>query len=373
MEESEQSRTEPATPYKRSEARRRGQVAKSIDFNTMVILAGFSAVLSGGAAGGIARLAASCRALLIASGETGVQGGLAAVLAEFSRCLLAVMIPVCVAAILLAVVANLVQTGPVLSSDPIKPQLSRLNPIAGFKRVYSRRLLVEAVKALFKLGCFAAVTGGFFAAIWPLLPNLMSGDALFEAGWFAAEAKVLVFRILLILVIVGLLDILWSRWQYGRQLMMSRRDLKEEIKRREGDPHVRQRIRELQRENLKQAGSLRRVPDADVLITNPTHVAVALAYDRSSMSAPRIIARGADLWAAQMKAKARQHGVTILERRSLAQRLYTLGSIDQPIPPETYLDVAQVYAELPRTRATLLSGTSGRRRAGGAPRGGVPG
>ncbi len=372
MEESEQNRTEQATPFKRSEARKHGQVAKSLDFNTMVTMAGFSAVLSGGAAFGIAQLAASCRALLIASGESDGPGGLSAVFPEFSRCLLTVMLPVCIAAVLLAVVANLVQTGPVLSSDPIKPQLSRLNPIAGFKRVYTKRLWIEALKALVKLGCFGAVTVGFFSAIWASLPNLMSGDALFEAGWFAAQAKTLVFRILLVLAIIGLLDILWSRRQYSRQLMMSRRETKDEIKRREGDPLVRQRIRELQRENLKQARSLRRVRSADVLITNPTHVAVALAYDRATMHAPRIIALGADLWVAKMKAKARQHGITILERHSLAQRLHKLGVIDQPIPPETYLDVAHVYAELPRTRATLLAGSSVPRASAGVQRGGTP-
>jgi len=101
-----------------------------------------------------------------------------------------------------------------------------------------------------------------------------------------------------------------------------------------------------------------------VLITNPSHIAVALAYDRATMQAPRIIAMGADLWAAEMKTKARQHGITILERRSLAQRLYKLGVIDQPIPPETYLDVAHVYAELPRTRATLVAGATAPRASG---------
>jgi flagellar biosynthetic protein FlhB len=370
MEEAEQDRTEQATPHKRSEAHKRGQVAKSLDFNTMVIMAGFCVVLGSGAAFGMAQLAASCRALLLAAGESSQPSGLSAVFAEFVRALVTVMLPVCVAAVLLAIVANLAQTGPVLSSDPISPDLSRLNPLVGFKRVYTKRLWIEALKALVKLGAFTTITVGFFTTIWPALPNLMSGDALFEASWFAAAAKTLVFRILLVLAIIGLLDILWSRWQFSRQLMMSRRETKEEVKRREGDPFVRQRIRELQRENLKQSRSLRRVRSADVLITNPTHIAVALAYDRATMHAPRIIAMGADLWAQQMKTKARQHGILILERRTLAQRLFQLGAIDQPIPPETYLEVAHVYAELPRTRATLLAGGSVRRAAGqhgGAP------
>jgi flagellar biosynthesis protein FlhB len=366
MQEPEQSRTEQASQHKRSDARKRGQIAKSLDFNTAMIMTGFCALITAGASFGLTELGTSCRALLIAASQAPDQAAIMAALAEFTRALAMVMVPVCAAAFLFAVVANLVQAGPVLSADPVKPQWSRLNPVSGFKRIYTKRLLVEGLKALLKLGCFVAITFGFFSAVWPSMPVLMSGGgALFVLGWFAAQAKTLVFRILLALIIIGLLDILWSRWQYARQLMMSRREMKEEVKRREGDPLVRQRLRELQRENLKQARSLGRVRDADVLITNPSHFAVALAYDRQTMTAPQIVARGADLWANQMKAKARRHGVTILERRSLAQRLYRLGAIDQPIPAETFLDVAHVYAELPRTRATL--------QVGAAPRSGVLG
>jgi flagellar biosynthetic protein FlhB len=355
MQEAEQNRTEQATPFKRTEARKRGQVAKSLDFNAMLIMAGFCALLTQGADRSLSRIATSFHALFVAAGEAAEAATLAAALVEFSRTLVAVMLPVCVAAILLATAANLIQMGPVLSADPIKPQFSRLNPVTGFKRIYNKRLLIEGAKALIKLALFSAIAFGFGAAVWPTFPDLFNGDALFSAGWFASHAKTLVVRILLALMVLGLLDVLWVRWQYARQLMMSRREVKEEIKRREGDPLVRQRLRELQRENLKQARSLGRVREADVLITNPTHLAVALAYDRATMRAPQIIARGADLWAEEMKAQARQHGVMLLEHRSLARRLFKSGTVDQPIPVETYLEVAQVYATLARTRATIIS------------------
>jgi flagellar biosynthesis protein FlhB len=366
MQEPEQNRTEQATQHKRSDARKRGQVAKSLDFNTMLIMTGFAAVLSTGAASGVMRLEESCRALLIAAAHADEAATLWAALQAFSGSLMAMMLPICVAALLLAITANVIQAGPILSADPIKPDFNRLNPIGGFKRVYTKRLLVEGLKALIKLACFGAITTAFFTLVWPMLPDLQNGDAIFQLGWFAAQARTLVFRILLVLLIIGLLDILWSRWQYSRQLMMSRREVKQEIKRREGDPLVRRRLRELQRENLKQARSLGRIRKADVLITNPTHVAVALAYDRATMTAPQVVARGAGLWAAQMKVNARRHRVTILERRPLAQMLYKLGAIDRPIPVETYMDVAQVYAELPRTRATLLSGALSAAQPAGA-------
>jgi flagellar biosynthetic protein FlhB len=127
--------------------------------------------------------------------------------------------------------------------------------------------------------------------------------------------------------------------------------MKEEVKRREGDPLIRQKIRELQRENAKQARSMSRLPEADVLITNPTHFAVALRYARNEMDAPVVIAKGADNWAAEMRKLARTHSVPILERRRLARELFAKGRIDQPIPFESFVEVARVYAELARMRA----------------------
>jgi flagellar biosynthesis protein FlhB len=356
MAEPEYSRTEQATPHKRTEARNKGQVARSLDFNTLVIM--FSAPHA------LNELANACKVLFVAAADGGSTLTLASALHEFVRSLTSVMLPIMIVAMLLAVVANVVQTGLILSSEPVKPQLTRLNPVAGFKRIYNRRVLVEGMKAILKLCVFAAIAVSFFRSIWPSVPDLLDGDVPEQVGWFASHAKTLALRLVLALLVIGLLDILWSRWQYAKQLMMSRREMQEEVKRREGDPLIRHRLRELQRENLKQTRALGRVSEADVLITNPTHVAVALAYDRTTMLAPMVIARGADLWAAQMKAKARRHGVVILERRSLAQRLYRQGIVDQPIPQETYIDVARVYADLSRARATLVSGEPAARQAG---------
>ena len=131
---------------------------------------------------------------------------------------------------------------------------------------------------------------------------------------------------------------------------MSRREMKEEVRRREGDPHIRARIRELQRENLKQSRSLGRIPDADVLITNPDHVAVALQYVRGEMTAPHIIAKGGGLWVERMRSVARLQGIPILERRPLARHLYKHGAIDRPVPAESYVDVARLYADVAADR-----------------------
>ncbi len=136
--------------------------------------------------------------------------------------------------------------------------------------------------------------------------------------------------------------------------MMSRRELREEVKRREGDPQVRAKLRELQRENLRQTRSMKRLPDADVLITNPDHVAIALRYVREQTAAPVVIAKGVNTWAQQMKVLARTHQIPIYERRSLARALLKRGSIDRAIPVECYVDVARIYADLEASRRRLV-------------------
>jgi flagellar biosynthetic protein FlhB len=250
-----------------------------------------------------------------------------------------------------AVLATLLQTGPVFTFAPLKPKFERINPVAGLKRVFNKRVLFEGFKTCLKLGLFAAILYGFFAGVWPLLPAAASADTSVQVGFLAATGGALLFRLGLALLIIGVLDLAYVRWQFAKQMMMSRRELKEEIKRREGDPLVRQKLRELQRENLKQARSLGRVPEADVLITNPEHLAIALRYVSGEMSAPHVIAKGADAWAVEMKAIARRHDIPAFERRSLARQLFRSTQLDRPIPFEAFVDVARVYAEAASERA----------------------
>jgi flagellar biosynthetic protein FlhB len=143
---------------------------------------------------------------------------------------------------------------------------------------------------------------------------------------------------------VALLDFGYVRWDFAKRMMMSRREMREEHKRREGDPKVRARIRELQREMRKRSGALKRVPDADVLITNPQHIAVALRYRPEELPAPRLIAKGAGDLAARMKLLARRHGVPVVENRPLARRLFLRGGLDAAIAQEEYPQVARVLA-----------------------------
>jgi len=351
MAEQEQNRTEKATPFKLAEARKQGQVARSMDFNSFAMVFALLFVLIA-LGGSVAMKVASLSSwLLQQSGTLKLEGpGEAVWFADVLKALLGIVVPIAAVGIVFAVVANLIQIGPIFTFVPLKPKFERINPIAGFKRIFNKKMLFEAFKTLVKFCFFVWILWAFFRSLWPTLPAAMSIDTAVIAAYLSQNGLSLLFRLGLAMLLIASLDFAFVRWTFSKQMMMSRREMKEEVKRREGDPLVRAKIRELQRENLKQAQSIGRVPEADVLITNPEHLAIALRYVRDEMSAPHVIAKGADAWAAEMRAMARKHGVPVLERRSLARQLFRSAQLDRPIPVETFLDVARVYADVAADR-----------------------
>ena len=350
-EQQDQDRNEPATPYKREEARRRGQVAKSLDTNSLAVLV---AALAGISISGRRLLGEGARSfehlLALSSGISfdlqhltlWMHGVVGTVLASLAPLFLLVMAA--------GILINLLQTGPIFSFFPLKPDVQRLNPVQGFKRIYSTKALFEALKSLIKLGLLSTVTA---TAIIGLLPSIVAMTGAQPKGYpllVMGFAESLGFKLILALALVALLDLLYVRWDYAKRMRMSRREQRDEVKRREGDPHIRAKRRELQREASKRSGSLHRVPDADVLITNPTHLAVALKYERGQSLAPRCIAKGAGETALRMKEMARRSGVMVLERRPLARTLFEEVSVDALIPESLYEPVARVYAEIAATQ-----------------------
>jgi len=343
----EQNKTEQATPFKLSEAKKRGQVAKSLDCNSLFIVAGLLIALVGWARQGCMQLAALCRQLFDVSGQLTLDAGNSpAMLSTLANASLGVLLPFAGIGIACTILANVLQTGPIFSFVPLQPKFERLNPAAGFKRLFNKKMLFEALKSVLKLIFFGTVAATFLRALWPALSTMAAEGAREQLQWLADNTVGLLFRLLLALLVVAILDLALTRWLFARQMRMSTREVKEEVKRREGDPLIRAKIRELQREALKQARSQRRVPEADVLITNPQHLAIALRYDRSRMNAPEIIAKGADAWAQQMRATAAKHGIPQFEHRRLARVLFRRGVLDRAIPTESFVDVAHIYASL---------------------------
>jgi len=343
MAEQEQNRTEPATPYKLAEAKKRGSVAKSLELGALLTM--FSVLLLGYVWGldmieKKLRLDAAvlAQAHLLNFDSATVVSWLSRVLAET----LNIILPLFLLVMVLGILASMLQTGPVFTFFPLKPDVQRLNPIAGFKRLFSMRVLFELGKTLVKLALFTWLL--YFLA-QQLIPDLLSMLDMEPAAYLKKNLSLAIgvaFKILMLLALIALLDILYTRWSFQDKMKMSRRELKQEIKNREGDPRVRSRLRELQRELLKRSKAVRRVPEADVLITNPVHLAVALLYHREEMQAPQVIAKGSGELVEHMKALARRHRVPVVENRALARQLFLKAEVGQMIPEALYPQVARI-------------------------------
>lgn len=342
-EQQDQDRSEAATPFKLQEARKRGSVAKSVDTSALLVLATAAFVLHFSASGIVDRQLGMYAGLL--SGAHGMSFALDDIpvylVRILSECLLT-LLPLLLPVVGIALLGNFVQTGPVFSFFPLKPDLDRINPVSGFRRLFSMRLLVEGVKTVIKCALFAAVLYAVVVDALPVLLQTLSMPAPAAARVLHSGASTLVFRLTLVLLLIAAIDAVYSRWDFSKRMRMSRRDIRDEIKRREGDPRVKSRLRELQREAVKRAASLGRVKDADVLITNPVHLAVAIRYARAEQDAPVVVAKGAGFLAARMRAVARRHRVPVMENRRLARALFHRVALDRAVPAEHYVAIARI-------------------------------
>ncbi len=343
MAEQDQNRNEAATPHKLQEARKRGSVPKSLDVNSLVVLASAVAALY------FWGHHIANNELLLASGIfsnmhqiTFEPHELAGYLVQLIAETLIALAPLFLLLMVLSVLANFFQIGPVFSFFALKPDFDRVNPVAGFKRIFSMKLLMESVKTVLKFLLLGAV---LYFAITDSIPKLIMTFQVNPASIGLVLFPLLVgmlFKLLLALTAIALLDLMYSRWDFTKRLRMSRREVTDEHKRREGDPRIKSRLRELQREAVKRAKSLGRIKDADVLITNPTHFAVAIKYDRQEMDAPVLIAKGAGFLAGRMRAIARRHRVPIIENRLLARHLFHHVQIEHPVPAKHYDILARI-------------------------------
>lgn len=349
-----QERNHSATPHKLREARKRGEVAKSIEATYALVLAAFLTVcMSVGPSLAQSELAIARRAMTgIAPGDWSVDYVAGWTVHLISACV-QVLAPLFLALVCVIVIASVAQTGGVFSFVPLTPDFKRLNPAAGLKRLFSLRMLYEAARGLLKLAILTAIA---WSAIRHAIPDLMKlglVDARGHAAVVLSDFIPLLVKLLIGIVLIALIDILYTRWDYAKKMRMSHRDITDEHKQREGDPRVRNRHRQLRNELLQQSQSAARVPEADVLITNPTHIAIALSYQHGSMPAPKLLAKGRGEVAAQMRALARQHNIPVVENPPLARALFKRAHADQFVPEDLFPLVAKilvwVYA-MDRTR-----------------------
>lgn len=345
--DTELDRNEAATPHKRAEARKRGQAAKSADVVSALV---FAAAVAWLYASGFDALRAQFtfdRALLARAAAAPAQPRelwdlVAAAIAQLLRAVLP-LAAVCMAA---GVAGNLAQTGVLLSTHPLEPDWSRLHPMTGLKRLFSLRTLFDAARACLKLGALALVLGLALDAALPALARTSALPAAAQAAALVDAVARVGLQIALALALVAAIDLVWTRREFAKRLRMSRREIREEHKHREGDPRVRARLRSLGRELLERTRALARTRDADVLVTNPTHYAVALAYRHGEMAAPKLVAKGAGQMAWAMRKLAARHRIPVVQNRSLARALYAEAGLEQEIPSRHYAQVARLMVWL---------------------------
>jgi len=350
MAEQEQDRTEAASPFKLSEAKKRGNVAKSMDLNSVLVIGALLACLQLWAGGAALEQARLSRVLFLQAGSFHFSPTQAwqwigtAVLQT-----MVVVVPLFGAVMLAGALSSFIQHGPVFSTQPLKPDFNRINPVMGFKRIFSKRALFDLGKSLVKLALFTWMLAVTVRDLLPLLVQMLFTNPHAYGTRVLGQVGGLIFKLLLVMLAVALLDLLFTRWEYADKLRMSRREVKDEHKQREGDPKVRARIRELQNEMRSKSRALRNVPKADVLLTNPTHIGVALMYRHGEMAAPAVVAKGSGELVEKMKALARRHGVTIVENRKLARALYELDLHDT-VPEGHYAEVARILVWIQQAR-----------------------
>jgi len=347
-EDTGQNRSEAPTQRRREKARKEGQVATSADLSTgLLLLAGTFALWIGGEAFG-ELLLRMVRSSLLYTPRTEWGVPQTSVLAKDAAVQgLRVVGPLLAVLFVIGAAAGVAQAGFHVSSKPLTPDWGRLSWGKGWKRLFSTRSLARGVSSVAKVSAVALLV------LWVLRHQV---DHISTAGHGTVEratalgwrlAVLLGLAIAAALVVVGLLDYLFQRWRHEQDLKMTRRELEEERREEEGDPHMRARIRKLQRE-VGQQRMMQDVPNATVVVTNPTHISVALQYERGLMSAPKVVAKGADLLAMQIRRIAERHDVPILERKPLAQALYLAVDVGQEIPAEFYHAIAEILAHIYR-------------------------
>lgn len=341
-EDDQGDKTEDPTEHRREETRRKGNVARSMDLNAAGLMLAVAAVLLSMGPGLTIAIAEMMRNSLGGSAWVDIDGPfVAGHFMDLGGWALRQVLPIMVMLMLAALFLNVVQVGFQLTPEALMPKWGRLNPLEGLKRIVSPAGMVKLLVSLGKIVVLITIATLYVTAQLPALQalsELAPGQILAHIAHFTVE---LAFWLAIALVALALLDFTWQKWKFEQDLKMTKQQLRDEMKNMDGDPHIRHRRREAHRK-LAQARDLNRVKQADVIVTNPTHISVALKYDPQTMEAPSVVAKGADEIALQIRKIAAAHGIPIVERRELARSLYASVKVGHPVPVEMY----EVFVEI---------------------------
>ncbi|MGE6753097.1 flagellar biosynthesis protein FlhB [Rossellomorea sp. NPDC071047] len=343
-------KTEKATPKKRDDARKKGQTAKSQDVNTAIILLAvflfltFSASYIGNIVFDLFNQTFQ-EYMLMELTENTVQ----VITMDIMKELALLLGPIMIVALLAGLFSNYIQVGVMFTTKPLEPKLEKIDPIKGFKRIFSLRAIVELLKSILKISFVGAIT---FVILWMNIEQVLSlsfksvGDSLATMASLTVQMGIAASLALLFL---SLFDFLYQKYDFEKNIRMSKQDLKDEHKNIEGDPLIKSKIKQRQRE-MAMRRMMQEVPEADVVITNPTHFAIALKYDENKMDAPYVVAKGVDYLAQKIKYIANENDVVMVENRPLARSLYDSAEIGDAVPEEFFKAVAEILAYVYRIK-----------------------
>lgn len=351
-------KTEKATPKKRREARKKGQVFQSREISvTLVLLFAFISlrVFGGNIYQQLAEFMKKVFTEYPQIEDLYMPDILVRVFIDGILVFFRAVGPILLTALITGLIISYAQVGFLFTLETLKPNFNRINPISGMKRLFSLKGLVELLKAVLKVTFIGWVTYSYLNGKAQAVISLMDMDVLSAAKFIAVTSIDLAVRICLVLVVIGGFDYAYQWWEYEKEMKMTKQEVKEEYKQVEGNPEIKAKIKQKQRQ-ISMRRMMQEVPKADVVITNPTHFACALKYDPQKSAAPVLIAKGQDYTAQRIKEIARESKVEIVENKPLARAIYDTVDIGQAIPPELYQAVAEVLAFVYSLKGKTMAG-----------------
>ncbi len=340
----DEEKTEDPTDKKLREAREKGQVAHSREVNTWVMLSTGAIVLTSIGVWLAGRVGDIMKEFIAKPHAFALDGGGVARLMEYTVIEIfgLVLVPLAIFFVA-AFIAGFMQVGPLMTTEPITPKLEKIDPIKGAKRLFGTRGLVEFVKAFFKMLLVGVIS---FIVLWPIYEDAhgMVGIEIPDIlGFILTETRRLFIAVCTVFFVLAVMDFIWQKMQMTKQLRMSRQEIKDEYKQSEGDPHIKARLRQLRVERARKRMMLK-VPTADVVVTNPTHYAIAMEYKQDKSGAPVVVAKGLDKIALRIREIAKENDVPIVENPPLARALYDTVELDEEIPETHYKAVAEIIS-----------------------------
>lgn len=339
-------KTEKATPKKKSDARKKGQVFQSREMAAslvLIILIVSAKAFGSGIYGQITGYMKKAFTQYLTETDKIDFSVVAKLFIDGIIVLAKTTLPLLVIAVIAAMIAGYAQVGFLFTLETLKPQGNRINPLSGFKRIFSMRSVVELIKAVFKILIVGWVTYSYLKSRTNDVITLMDASLPDTLAFIGNAAFTVALRICAAMIIIGLLDYIYQRYDYEKSLKMTKQEIKEEFKQMEGNPEIKSRIKQKQRQ-MSMRRMMQDIPKADVVITNPTHFAVAIKYDAEKASAPYVVAKGQDYIALRIKQVAADNKIQVVENKPLARTLFSTVDIGQAIPPELYQAVAEILA-----------------------------